>query len=213
MAGRVHVRLEGTMGVGNPEAWSVGLNYGAAGGSGQGDQATVQQLAEDMALYLFPTANAPAAFAEMGADVELTRVSVYGYNGTGPASAAGQALLSTPREGAGSTSKPFQVTRCISLQTGLPGARYRGRIYVPALSAAISGSGKSTPPAGYLTAWKSIMGQVELEWAGSAPISLGVYSAAADVVTPVTQLRVGDVLDTQRRRRDALVESYTILGY
>lgn len=213
MPGRVHVRLEGTLGVGNPERWSIGVNYAAAGGSGQGSQAVMQSLAADLANYLQTTTNAATAFSEMGADCRLTQVSTYGYNAFGPADAAGAALLSPARQGAGSTSKTFQTTRVISLQTGVPGARYRGRFYVPALSASISGSGVSTPPSGYLTAWAQVLSQAETVWTGSAPIELGVYSEVAAVVTPVTQLRVGDVLDTQRRRRESITETYTVLNY
>lgn len=212
MANRVHVRIEGTLGAPAVEEWSIGVNYDVPGGAGAGDQSVVQALATDFANYL-ATATAPAtAYAEMSTSASITRVSVYGYQGAGPAASGAAANVSPARTGAGVIDHPFQTTRCISLQTDLPGARYRGRFYVPALSATMAATGKSAPPSGYLTAWALILEQPINLWTGSAPLTLGVYSAVGDLVTPVTRLRVGDVLDTQRRRRDALQEIYSSLA-
>lgn len=213
MANRLLFRIEGTMGSPAVENFSIGVNYAGVGGSGLGDAAVLQDLAQSMADFLETGTSFQAALDELSTGVFLTRVSTYGYQGTGPAAAAGQAQISPGRQGSGTIDCPFQVARVISLLTGLPGARNRGRIYVPALSAGPSITGKSNPVPGYLAAWKVIFDQVATEWTGSAPIELGVYSASNDTVTPVTQLRAGDVLDTQRRRRDGLSEVYTTLAY
>lgn len=211
MANRVHVRIEGTIGTPAVEEWSIGVNYDVAGGAGAGDQGVVQALATDFASYLATSTAYATALAEMSTSVLMTRVSVYGYQGSGPAASGAQANITPAKAGAGAISHPFQTTRCISLQTSLPGARYRGRFYVPALSASIAASGKSGMPSGFLQAWALVLEQPINLWTGSSPLTLGVYSAVADVVTPVTQIRGGDVLDTQRRRRDALQETYTVV--
>jgi hypothetical protein len=212
MVGRVNVRISGLMGTTVPEVWSVGFNYAAPAGAGQGDQAVVTDLADAYAAYLSGSAEVPAAVQEMSSNCSITQVDVYGYNQAGPAAAGATAFLTTPRQGGGSISKTFQTARVITLQTALPGARNRGRIYVPALSATVTSAGTSGPPTGYMTAWVNVLTEPESLWAGSAPIDLGVYSAVADTVTPVTRIRAGNVLDVQRRRVDGLVETFTSLN-
>lgn len=213
MAARLHLRLVGTLGSPVTEAWSIGVNFAADGGSGVGDQAIVQAHAQAVADYIETSTPFQAALDEMSTAAVIQRVETYGYNFAGPAAASGVGQVVPFRAGSGSTSAPFQVARCVTLITGLPGARFRGRFYVPALAANIADTGKVPAPAGYLQAWAALFTQVESLWGGSSPIALGVYSQSSDVVTPVTQLRVGDVLDTQRRRRDALVETYSTLAY
>ena len=43
--------------------------------------------------------------------------------------------------------------------------------------------------------------------------SLAVWSRTNASLSAVQTLQVGDVADVQRRRRDALIESYTSLAY
>lgn len=213
MAARLHLRIVGTLGVPVVEQWSIGVNFAASGGSGVGEQAVVQAHAQAVADWIETATAFQGALDEMSNAAVINRVETYGYNFTGPAAASGVGLVTPFRAGSGSTNAPFQVARCVTLNTSLPGARNRGRFYVPAMGANIGDNGKVNPPPGYLAAWAALFIQAETLWGGTAPIELGVYSAVADVVTPVTSLRVGDVLDTQRRRRDSLVETYSTLAY
>lgn len=213
MATRVYVRFIGTVGSPAIEQMSFGVNFGTVGGAGAGDSAICQALATAVADYVDTTVDVQPIFDEMSTAVTMTRVEVYGYQGVGPAAASGSAALPAPKQGSGTIKSPFQVARCVSLQTALPGASYRGRFYVPAMGASVAITGTVNPPPNYLLAWKTLFTAVEAAWTGSAPIELGVYSPSKDVVTPVTRLRVGNVLDTQRRRRDALVETFSSLVY
>jgi len=43
---------------------------------------------------------------------------------------------------------------------------------------------------------------------GATSVTVCVYSAAASTLQEVTEIKVGNVFDTQRRRRNDLVESY-----
>lgn len=107
-------------------------------------------------------------------------------------------------------TKVPQTALVLSLLTGRPGRSYRGRMYWPACGAAINqGTGRLSNPtiAQVAEAYDNLV--VEIGIASDQETSLVpvVYSPTLNVVTPVTQVSVGDVLDTQRRRRDTLVET------
>lgn len=115
----------------------------------------------------------------------------------------------TPLPGQGTMTKVFQTSLVFSLLTGRPGRSYRGRIFWPALGATISSStGRLTGPtigeaASEMAAFLKDAGRR----GGLQPdVDPVVYSTLLDVVTPVTSVSVGNILDTQRRRRDSLVE-------
>lgn len=213
MADRILMKLEGTLGSPAVERWSVGVNFGSSDPTGFNDSAALSALAQEMADWLEVTTNGAAAFLEMASNVVLDRVSVYGYIGSGPAAASGQAALSPARAGTQTLNSPFQVARCVSLLTGFPGGRRRGRFYVPANAADVVGAGTAPLPPNYLAGWAAIFDHAQVAWTGTGEIYLGVFSGVDDVVTPVTQLRAGNVLDTQRRRRDSLPEVYSTLTY
>lgn len=116
----------------------------------------------------------------------------------------------TPVVGDGNMTKVFQTSLVFSLLSGRPGRSYRGRMYWPGLGAAISFStGRlSTPTAQQAADAMSVFLKDAGRRGGGQPdVDPVIYSPKLDIVTPVTQVEVGDVLDTQRRRRDALVEA------
>lgn len=122
---------------------------------------------------------------------------------------AAQVELGSPVAGTGTMTKVFQTAVVCSLLTGRPGRSYRGRVYWPALGAVINQTtGRlQTPSAqGVADAMAFLLtdvGDLSLE----ADLRPGVYSAVKDEFTYVNSISVGDVLDTQRRRRDTLVEA------
>lgn len=106
---------------------------------------------------------------------------------------------------------PQQVACVLSLSTGRPGRSYRGRMFWPAWGATMSASFYLSTPtpaevaedaAAYLTAIGAAAG-VEF-----AMIPM-VNSVKLGTTTEVTAVRVGRILDTQRRRRNAAVEVYS----
>lgn len=112
--------------------------------------------------------------------------------------------------GTGNMSKVPQTALVISYLTGRPGRSYRGRAYWPACGATISTStGRLTSPSTNLvaTSFLDLTDQVIDSCPGANAVVPVVYSGKLNLVTPVTQYSVGDVLDTQRRRRDTLVET------
>lgn len=116
---------------------------------------------------------------------------------------------------------PLQVAHVVSLRTGKRGPRYRGRFYIPC-------------PVGNLSATNfhvtqqyrdgvAASAQTFLQGLGNWPgidiatqpkvavISGGGKFSATGSAEVVNEVRVGDVFDTVRRRRRALVENYKAL--
>lgn len=110
---------------------------------------------------------------------------------------------------ASGASYPTEVAVCVSLQTAGAGRSARGRLYWPnptVLGGTTGGRISSTfrddmcaAAQGYLTA--TVDGAL-------FPI---VASPRKPSQQPVTAVRVGDVFDSQRRRRDRIPEAYKVL--
>lgn len=103
------------------------------------------------------------------------------------------------------TVLPPQCSMVVTLRTALAGASFRGRMYVPTMVvAAITTLGRFA--AANVT---QVLGAVKAAFdaeivAAGTPV---VYSRHLRTTTAVTQLEIGDVVDTQRKRRDKLIES------
>lgn len=115
-------------------------------------------------------------------------------------------------------TKPFQTSLVFSLRTGLAGGSRRGRLYLPCLGGSISTSTlRLTSPtttdlvgamAGYLGDVQAAI-NAELE----ETYALAVRSPTLGTETAVTSIQVGDILDTQRRRRDKATEDIVEHSY
>lgn len=104
---------------------------------------------------------------------------------------------------------PPQCSHVISLRTTLPGPRFRGRMYFPPLSAEqLTNTGELAGSA--CTDLSEAMAAFFNGFNSSSDIAgtAFVASDAAQQLTAVTALQVGSTIDTQRRRRDAVPESY-----
>lgn len=118
---------------------------------------------------------------------------------------------------AGSTM-PLQTSLCISLVTARSGPSGKGRFYLPAPGASLGADTRMSQAdtASFATSAKAFLVAVDAAWTATpGPTSIGgnvgVYSTKG-FVSPVTGVRVGRVLDTQRRRRGDLVEEYVALS-
>jgi hypothetical protein len=122
-----------------------------------------------------------------------------------------EALLTTPAAGTGTPSKTYQSAVVVSLLSGIPGRRTRGRIYLPALAATLSSTTLRLAP----TLAQSISDEASnwllaVQDAGPTEPAMvpAIWSSVNASAIAVSSVRVGDVLDTQRRRRDSLAETY-----
>lgn len=211
MVSRTKVTLNGTLGAASEETWSCGLHFTAAEVM---DPFEAQAAATEIASRLNTSwaAAAPNLRSLMSTRGTLRNVSVYSYANTGPAFASANAPLTTPIAGLNSATAPPQCAVVYSLLTGFAGASRRGRIYWPAPNPEVDGSFKSTRARGSALDVINTAILIADALETFAPGAWGVYSPTLDVVTPVTSVRAGDVIDTQRRRRDALTELYTTVA-
>lgn len=98
---------------------------------------------------------------------------------------------------------PFQVSEVVSLRSALATRSGRGRFYLPPIAEGQTAAGRltSTTVSAIVTAVNQYFSA--LDTGGLDPVLL---NRTTMVQTPVTQFDVGDVLDTQRRRRNGLLE-------
>lgn len=203
------IRLGG--GLYGSERWSthldITLDRTASGGAAQGGVDALKTWADNIVASALTNAHDNALGELLSLNGTLTDVRVE-YISAGVVIEAAEAT--TAEVGVGSGSKAFQTACVISLQTARAGASYRGRVYWPAIGAVTGTSGRMTAPttanvaARYVALANDIIGALP-----STPTDPGlcVYSPKLDAVTPVTSVSVGDVLDSQRRRRDKLIEN------
>jgi hypothetical protein len=105
---------------------------------------------------------------------------------------------------------PSQCAHVVSLRTGLPGPRYRGRMYLPGFGVSqmtVEGqiaAGAASDLANGMAAFFDAVNDSVV-----APATAFVASDAAQQLTAITSVQVGTTVDTQRRRRDAVPEIYS----
>jgi len=131
---------------------------------------------------------------------------------------ASEYTLPTPITGTGTAYKPAQIAVVGSLRSGSALAAGRGRLYWPATgvpmdSASLRLSAATTLALanGFKTYLTAICDAAKAQLTPVSLVQFGVsvYSPTKKTLTPVTSIRVGNVLDTQRRRRDTMTELYS----
>lgn len=178
-------------------------------------QAQLQAWADDMVGDVTGIVGTTMrTFLSTAAAVTAFRVAYYGADGLLGDYAVAQ--LTTPFPGTGNLRLPPTSAAAMSLYTATQTRRGRGRVFWPAMGATLDvDSGRFTSgQTGLLAADAvSMLGAMQ----DAAPVSLGViptvFSKVSGGVHPVTQVRVGDVPDSQRGRKDALSDVYAIRAY
>lgn len=112
----------------------------------------------------------------------------------------------TPRMGA-------QSAVVVSVLTSTPGASGRGRLYWPAVGATIDTSLRLSSPTTTVVATEmaTYLHAIESALATAFPtigFDLAVRSKTTKTTPHAVRLRVGNVIDNQRRRQDKFVESF-----
>jgi hypothetical protein len=119
------------------------------------------------------------------------------------------------KSGTGGTSLPYEVACALSLGTGVRGRSSRGRTYLGPISA---GTIAATPneglfdPAVTLAIAQGWWANVAVALAATPGLQLVVLSVKNATVLAVSNVRVGQVPDSQRRRRRSLPEAYQLAG-
>lgn len=156
--------------------------------------------------------------AGMGIDSQHSLIGIklapIGTNGLYPPGEDAVEALITPDPGPGAGGNHWapQCTMCVTTTTAVPrGLAAMGRFYLPSMTGAISAAGRA--PSGLNTsiasATQTWFNAINTATLGAISVfSKGNAATPGGAVHSVTGVRVGDVIDTQRRRRRQLVESY-----
>lgn len=119
----------------------------------------------------------------------------------------------TPLLGTAADNLPPQMSIAASLIRPVPGRAGRGRMYLPALgrSATLGTNGKvgTTAITSILNATKALVNDISSHGSVDIDYKVLVTSANSSKYVLPNQVRVGDLFDTQRRRRNQVTESYT----
>lgn len=117
------------------------------------------------------------------------------------------AYLKAPVAGSspGASQLPPQVAVAMSLRTGARGPGGRGRMYLPLTGTGLNDRGRigSTPANTILAAGKAFL--EALHAAGPLPV---IANGEKNTYSAITGVSIGNTFDTQRRRRNALTETY-----
>lgn len=190
------------------EEWSCGLRMTPVGaGTAVNDPALLTGVAA--AVEAFHTS--AGTQIGPGAKLTFTKMNAVGVDGHYISLlTAEHAHATVAGGGSGSNTPPNQVALVVTLETGYSrGPAHRGRFYLP-LPMITPGSdgriatGSRDPVVTAATTFLTALNAV------SATAKVGVYSRkdGAPAHRIVTAMSVGRVLDTQRRRRNKLVEAY-----
>lgn len=104
---------------------------------------------------------------------------------------------------------PPQCSIVVSLRTALFNKSGRGRFYLPVFGSDVLAAGRLPATAKTQVATAA---QKMIQSLNGAGYQVVVYHRASKTHDAVTQVNVGDVYDTQRRRRNKLVEARTTLS-
>lgn len=177
------------------ETWSFGVHS-----SGNASLAAAQAAWTTGITAFFSAAYLATLSNEVSA-IEATTVEI------DPTTGRQLTGVSDPRNEVGTAaaaSMPFQCAPVVSLRTAQLSRSGRGRFYAPSLATTQIDGGRML--AGAQTALADSAQDLlqALEAGGQAPV---IYHRGAGTTTNVTSIDVGDVIDTQRRRRNKLVEA------
>jgi len=211
MASVIRVSVLGAMPGG--EVWSVNPCFFLLDEPASISQTEALTIATAVDALTIPT----GLRAALSTGTTFTGTRVEARDRTGALEALAEHTRATPVAGNGTVSHPYQTSAVTSLRTAFPGAQGRGRLYWPATGIAVLSTTSRIDP-GQLTSLlsgvKTYLAAIEAAVAVSAgPSPLAVWSRTGSAFHQVNEIRMGDVADTQRRRRDAVTESYSVLTY
>lgn len=211
--------FRGTFGNTDSEQWSIGLHLGGSGWGGQGE-ATPDPIPPGAMTAFAAVGKTYFTGATWSPSVKLMEVRGYVVDSAGKSLyGTDTALVASPINGTGSTNAhPWQVALVATLTTAITRGPGRfGRVYLPGPAVAIvTGDGliSATDAGNYAVNFRNFLNSLNDAAEGfrsgtsrAVCVASGVGNGRMDAVTGI---RVGRVLDTQRRRRRSLLEEYQV---
>lgn len=197
------VVFDGTLAQG-AERWSASVAYNSDAVVATPGQmgAWASNILGSMAASSGPSDHLKTLISASGS---ITAVRTYGYPDVGQPADRQGVSSGAAIPGAGTASLPPQCSCVVTLQTGLPGRSQRGRIYWPLCGGGVTVAQRSSLVtqttanafADLLANWGTLLENNTLR-----PV---VASEATGNLTVVSSVRVDNIVDTQRRRRDNMV--------
>lgn len=190
------------------DEWSCGLrmqpiNQGAVDNSGRrllGIASAIKAFHQRAESYISPRVN-----------LEFVKVNAVGVDGKYIAQQTFQQIFSnTPGGGAETKGFPNQVALAITLKTAVSrGPAHKGRFYMPIPTTTVAADGRISvdDQAVIRTSASQLLSQLNSSDAGFA-VAVMSRKLGSPANQNVIAMDVGRVLDTQRRRRNKLVEAY-----
>lgn len=225
------VRFEGTLGTNADEIFSIGYNLARLDSNDEwfpGDQNNLPDpldYARNQALPFIRQVMSSGGAQGIGTHVKITAIKVnrIGPDGRYTDTTTSHTLYAdqfgTPVVGqASGVVLPWQVALAVTTTTDRQrGLASKGRLFLPGLVAVVGNDGRL--PLAVAQAWSSGMAQAFAlarasiaggsEYFTPCVVSPGGVTGPA-AVRPITGVRVGRVLDTQRRRRSELDEDHQL---
>jgi hypothetical protein len=203
------------------EIWTTGFFMGFVDADAPSPAGLAAEIAPYWASYFTPGANTVSPYYRT-TQVKVSQISADGVTDAGLTDFY---TYVTPPTGGGSPSAlPAQTSVVCTLTSDLArGAGAKGRMYLPGHNAAVGSNGKmpGTQTANVATALETMFEAINADGdipgnlilASHGPLTRVFPGPEIHYLNPlntlITGLRIGDVYDTQRRRRNGLVEVYT----
>lgn len=206
--GVAHTRVEifGTA-AGGIETWSTSFSTPPVPGVTNSDMESYALTAAG----LFQTHFWTPATNDYSTTTRWTGTRARALDAAGHVVASGEQILSPSQAGgAGSPCLPLEVAVVLSLRTDIPGGRGRGRMYLPGPTVnKCVGNGllDSSTQTSWIGYWQAFFNA----WNASPDtLTASVASGVGGSVAAVSSIRLGNVFDSQRRRRNTQPETYQV---
>lgn len=195
-AGATHIVIAGTLPNGEEFSFGYWVDSGTVNQTGLNG---IQGSASLALVNNFLTTGVKALFYT---GIVFTSLTAYYYDGGSTAALVSGGALSPSVAGTGAAQTlPNQIALVVSLLTGLPGRRRRGRAYLPpVIITAMGSTGLATTSAAttLVNAFASMLSAVKDS--PTSPAEPVVMSRVGTSMTPITQCRVDTRFDVHRSR-------------
>lgn len=196
-----HVLLRWGGKLASVETWSCGIRLG--GGPGSNDLGAAESITEAAAE---PVQDFWEATHTGLSSLDWVKANAIGSNGKYVSDTTNEFTYTPPVTKGGSTFLPPQCALVVSLRTAKSRGRgHAGRFYIPTAASGVAGDGRISQ-IGAQSFAESAAAFIQSINRILPGYRVAVFSEFDQIRENVTHVRVGRVIDTQRRRRTSIAE-------